>query len=455
VAIYNWEDWMSENTKSVVKNVQKQYNYTPPTPVQQYTGSVGGKISASYPDLSKQTPTETAGVYKTSTQIAQENPFEKAWETLNSGFQSLLSTKPFWEPQKVQAETSKKTMEDYQQEGFKTTTPFMPSPDYLADIDRQIEQGTIQNMFTTQYGMTEQGINKIASQMEGNQMVYAGLSTLLNQGSIPDNMQNYITDNDLSSIVNMAAQNNINLPEINPERLSKLRDEGTIATFQNAGYEMTGLYDSVDKYLRDWESENGVDILITKDQLSKLNYESLSELMENLNLLGQSPDEMEDLRNLDKSLTLSLTSKSMTPKGKMLYTTAQWKSVGGMTQSEYNKLQSQQEENDYWSSTSINERNRRREESYEWSKAKDLEGWDAFYKTMNDLKLTPDMDNYFNNPTMFNDLRRQWETSGTNLSWEQWLAQYDFKGTWNKLSPRDRGERPSTFAPRMTGVSEL
>ncbi len=481
MAIYDWEKWMSPSTKETVKRAQMTMGYTPSktstggqstlspygwgkttvaSPTQQYTGSVGGQKAALFPDLTKQTTAETAGIYNTSAQMAQTNPFAQAWENLTSGFQSLVSqqSKPFWEVQPAQADTAKKTMEDYQQEGWKVSTPYMPPPEYFTSDEHFIEsaeKGTIGNLFTTEHGMTEQGIKALSDKMAGNKMVYAGLTSIINQGNIPDTMQKYINDADLTQIIGLASQNDIALPEINPDRLNSIDNEATLATLQNAGYEMTSLYDSVDKYLRDWEQQNGINILIDKGQLSKLNYESLSELMENLNLLAQSPDEMEDLQNLQKSLTLSLTSKTITPKGKMLYSTAQWKSVGGMTQTEYNKQQTSKQEEDYWSAESVAERNRRREESTEWSRAKELEGWNAFYNTMNALKMTPDMDNYFNNPTTFNDLRRQWEASNAGLSWEQWLSQYNFKGVWDKLDPRMRGERPSTFAPRMTGVSEL
>ena len=115
----------------------------------------------------------------------------------------------------------------------------------------------------------------------------------------------------------------------------------------------------------------------------------------------------------------------------------------------------EEEYDDYWSPENVEERNRRREESWEWYHAKELEGWAEYYKVLQELKLPPYMDEYFSSPARFNELRRIWETTAKHLSWEGFLRQYDFMAHWYRLSPRERGERPTAFAPPMTAVSEL
>ena len=98
----------------------------------------------------------------------------------------------------------------------------------------------------------------------------------------------------------------------------------------------------------------------------------------------------------------------------------------------------------------VQNRERQREESQAAQREYELEGWAEIYSVLDNMKLTPIMDEYFRQPGKFAELRRMWETQGAGVSWEQWLRNYDFKGEWFKKSPYERGERPAAFAPRMT-----
>lgn len=109
--------------------------------------------------------------------------------------------------------------------------------------------------------------------------------------------------------------------------------------------------------------------------------------------------------------------------------------------------------NYYWSAEAVANRNQQREESAAWSEQKDLEGWAEYYANLDSLKMNPLIDNYFESPTQFAELRRRWQTSGSGMAWGDWLKQYDFKGEWYMRSPSDRGERPAVFAPRMRSTS--
>lgn len=105
----------------------------------------------------------------------------------------------------------------------------------------------------------------------------------------------------------------------------------------------------------------------------------------------------------------------------------------------------------YWRPEQVAQRNKQREESWEWSHNKELEGYKEFYEILDELKMSPEMDSYFRDK--FNELRRMWETSNSGLDWETWLRQHDFSKDFGKLRPPQRGERPSAFAPRLITVS--
>jgi len=112
-------------------------------------------------------------------------------------------------------------------------------------------------------------------------------------------------------------------------------------------------------------------------------------------------------------------------------------------------LSAQYEE--YWLPENVEQRNLQREESAAYQEQKNLEGYKEFYAFLDNSKLPAAEDQYFRNN--FAELRRLWQTSDLGLTWDAWLAQYDFSGEWYKKSPYQRGERPAVFAPRMRTVS--
>jgi len=107
----------------------------------------------------------------------------------------------------------------------------------------------------------------------------------------------------------------------------------------------------------------------------------------------------------------------------------------------------------YWSDEAIAQRQKEREESYEYYHEKELEGWGEYYAALDDMKLYADANEYWSQPGKFAELRRKWETSGSNLSWGDWLKQYDFEGEWYAQSPTERGEKKYVYSPRMIRIN--
>jgi hypothetical protein len=103
----------------------------------------------------------------------------------------------------------------------------------------------------------------------------------------------------------------------------------------------------------------------------------------------------------------------------------------------------------YWSDEATQQRQKEREESYDFQQEKDLEGWKEYYAALDAMKLYPDASEYWSQAGKFAELRRKWETSDSGLTWEAWLGQFDFEGEWYALPPVERGEKPYIYSPRM------
>jgi hypothetical protein len=154
------------------------------------------------------------------------------------------------------------------------------------------------------------------------------------------------------------------------------------------------------------------------------------------------------------ALNISEQDVSQNYKGELVYSASWLPSFppdSGLKQSEKQQyIEQQQFYNDYyWSDEAVEQRQKEREEWDEYQRAKDLEGWKEYYSTLDAMRLYPDANEYWNNPSKFAELRRMWETSGAGLSWEAWLQQFDFEGEWYAKAPSERGEKKYIYSPRM------
>ena len=103
----------------------------------------------------------------------------------------------------------------------------------------------------------------------------------------------------------------------------------------------------------------------------------------------------------------------------------------------------------YWSQEQIDNRQKEREEYYNWQHEKELEGWEEYYTVLEGLQLDPLANEHFDNSAMFAKLRREWETTGADVPWSDWLSSFDFEGEWYSMAPQRRGERAGVMAPRL------
>lgn len=65
--------------------------------------------------------------------------------------------------------------------------------------------------------------------------------------------------------------------------------------------------------------------------------------------------------------------------------------------------------------------------------------------------LSEPIQRYYAN--QFGDLRSEWETLGSNKTWEKWLKGQNLKERYYKLSPYERGERQPYYSPRLRRIS--
>lgn len=107
----------------------------------------------------------------------------------------------------------------------------------------------------------------------------------------------------------------------------------------------------------------------------------------------------------------------------------------------------------YWSPKEVANREKVREESRKSAKEYELRGWDTYFDFLDDAQLSPDANEYWNNPARLQELRSRWEAAGKKVSWMTFLKNYDLKGEFATKTYRERMGTAARMAPRMKGVS--
>ena len=121
-------------------------------------------------------------------------------------------------------------------------------------------------------------------------------------------------------------------------------------------------------------------------------------------------------------------------------------------QKQYDESQ-QREMEAYWSSEQVANREKKREEDRKSSSEYGLRGWDTYFDFLDDSQLSPDANEYWDNPARLAELRSRWEAAGKKESWLTFLKNYDLKGEFATKTYRERMGTAAKFAPRMRGVS--
>lgn len=118
----------------------------------------------------------------------------------------------------------------------------------------------------------------------------------------------------------------------------------------------------------------------------------------------------------------------------------------------YEESQARQQEH-YWSPEQVADREKVREESRESAKAHELRGWDTYFDLLDDLQLSPDANEYWDDPARLRELRDKWEAGGKKGAWMTYLKNYDMKGEFASKTYRERMGTAARMAPRMRTAS--
>ncbi len=278
-------------------------------------------------------------------------------------------------------------------------------------------------------------------------------------------------DSDTYSVISLMAQEGMPLPQLSNERLSRIKDPTVIGNMWQAGYKLPQVIEATSMELdnirkrvsQSVQIDIADNVAITSDELSKLDYKSLVNAVD---FLGRVSDD--DWRRIDEEGIVYRPNFSFTgfdSFGNKQYQFQGWyQDTKYETEAEKTRKQTEKQREQsleqqrwewqqYWTAEATEQRNRQREDSYQWNLNKSNEGWGSYYQFLDSLKLPPEANEYFSSAAQFNELRRRWQTSGGGLPWEQWLAQNDFMKEWNQRRPTERGEKPYLYKSRIRRVS--
>ncbi len=496
--------WDASKIMAPTPTIPKAYDWgTTPSATSQFTGAVGGNNYAATPGLNKYEPSPV------QSPIERTNYGAKWGELLNTPIQSFTKTpetglgqaisgtgkvisdwlanikmpwdttptqniapttptkqaswdtgiKPFWEPQPVGAlgeESPTKSMWDTEPTGPYQTIPtgsqYKGQPQVT---DTQWEATPFKNFPGYGTGGYLESPKDVFTEIVNKE---SSISDEDATNYLQDSIGRIKTEQDIVNIVGVSNQRGLKPPTITPEKLNLIQNEQSIEGLWDYGYKIPRVTEGATNEIAQINAIHNGRISVDQEKLSQLDYNSLVNVLGDLSEFTAS--EWKEIEDRNMTVTLKTTRTGVDAFGKTTYS-AKWdiqepyKTEAEQTaESKAKQATSEAEAKaEYWSADAVAERNKRRQESADWSDAQSQQGWSEFYKILGGIKLAPNMDEYFNNPTMFNELRRQWQTSGSGMSWDAWLAQYDFKKEFNKLTSGQRGERPALFAPRMRSIS--
>ncbi len=264
-------------------------------------------------------------------------------------------------------------------------------------------------------------------------------------------------DTGLSTVVNQVASlDPSKLPaEISQERLDAMQRGPDFATLYDMGYRSKAYQDEASQIIQNaQEFLEGSDAQIIYDpaELDSLTYANIEALKQDI--AQTSPADWQRIAEDGGQINLRTEFYEFNERGEAI--NRAWWEVDYPPQSEMSKSEKELYMDRqrfyyewYWSDESIEQRRKEREESYQYYHEKDLEGWGDYYDLLETMKLYGEQNDYWSAPGKFEELRRKWETTGGDLSWEDWLKQFDFEGEWASLTPEERGERKYIYSPRM------
>jgi hypothetical protein len=253
-------------------------------------------------------------------------------------------------------------------------------------------------------------------------------------------------------ITQVASQDPTKLPPtISQERLDAMVRGPDFATLYDTGYRSQAYQDEVTTGIQQAQS-TGAQITYDPVSLNSLTYANIEGLRAELAQI--SPAQWQTIVEGNGQITLKTEFWKFNEKGETINKGSwdiDYPPQSEMKQSEKERYIDQQEFYNewYWSDEATAQRQKEREESYEYYQEKDLEGWKEYYAALDAMKLYPDASEYWSQAGKFAELRRKWETSGAGLSWDAWLQQFDFEGEWYALPPQERVEKPYIYSPRM------
>jgi len=337
-------------------------------------------------------------------------------------------------------------------------------PDYFAvgaDMEKQgkVEKGTTMERVVggIQEGkITPENVSKAPEQQLGVNL------SLVEHGEVRPEFYEAQNDTNLSQFAKEIGDNARYVP-ISDERLDAMEDEASIASLWDTGYKAPKVVNYISSVFEQFSNESSIPLwgADDPDKLKSIDYESL--MNSGRELSEMSPNEMQKM--VDNGTTMRLETRQTNKYdsfGNPVFTASWAKDVP------YQPPQKSQAQSDtdywndwdidvkrYWDSREVADRNKRREESWEWSHNKELEGWGEFYSALDVLKMTPFMNEWASSPAVFNELRRIWETTAKGQKWTDFLKGYDFMAKWFEQRPEARGEKPTAFSPMLTGASQL
>ncbi len=282
---------------------------------------------------------------------------------------------------------------------------------------------------------------------------------LINDKASPKWVESLPPDQLSGTLTKIAGYNPDKLPKsISDAYLDAIppKNELAMAQLWDLGYKGTKLTKDTNDVLTKFNTMSQGKVSFNPEQLNGVKYMNMKALVSYLQQMPQ--EQWQKLAENNGRMVLKTTQTGFDALGNPVFN-AVWDTVyppdSKLTQSDKDKWIDQQrfQYEWYWSPEAVAQRQKEREESWEFSHQKELEGWGSYYNFLDAKKMYPDMNDFYKSPAMFAELRRRWETTGGGVDWETWLANYDFDENWYTKRPTERGEKPSYYKSRIRRVS--
>jgi hypothetical protein len=282
------------------------------------------------------------------------------------------------------------------------------------------------------------GLKMLASKIESREREYRAEAMLMWDKYDQKRLET-LKDTSLGKVMTQVASEDPTRlpPEISQERLDAMERGPDFATLYDMGYRSLAYQDEVNLIVQQAQAQ-GAQILYNQQILNTLTYANIEGLKQQLAQIN--PALWQQIIENQGQITLKTEFWKFNERGEQINKGVwdiDYPPQSKMSQSELERYVDQQRFYNqwYWRQEAIEQRRKEREESWEYSHEKDLEGWKEYYAMLDSMKLYPDANDYWSLPGKFSELRRKWETTGGSMSWDAWLKQFDFEGEWYKLPP--------------------